>query len=217
MARMQSARAMEVCAYAPARHLGDGLDDWLKHVGVVVGSFALQYTDEAFETHTRVNVFGGKFHQLAVGHTVVLHEHQVPDLNHLWVVFVDEFATGDLLAGCIVSQVNMDLGARTARTRLAHLPEIVLFVAVDDTVFRDMLLPVAIGFHVGRLTVFLITAKNSDIQFVLVDLYYLGEVFPSIGDGFLFEIVSKRPVAEHFEHGVMISVMSDLLQVVVLA
>lgn len=52
---------------------------------------------------------------------VVLHEHQIPDLHHVRTVHVDE-------CGCvpIAYVVVVDLGARAARPRLAHLPEIIL-------------------------------------------------------------------------------------------
>ena len=33
----------------------------------------------------------------------------------------------------------------------------------------------------------------------------------------LLEVVAKRPVAEHLEHGVVVRIVSHLLQVVVLA
>ena len=69
----------------------------------------MQHADEALKAHARVDVLGGQFHQMTVGHAVVLHEHKVPDFNHLRVVHVDEVAAGNLLAGCIIAQVDVDL------------------------------------------------------------------------------------------------------------
>ena len=37
------------------------------------------------------------------------------------------------------------------------------------------------------------------------------------GDGFLFEIITEAPVAEHLKHGVVVRVAAHLLQVVVFA
>ena len=199
------------------RLFGDGLDDGLEYIGVVVGSLTLQYADEAFEAHARVDMFGGKLHQLTVGQPVILHEYQVPDFNHLGVVLVDEVAASDLLAGFVIAQVDMDLGAWTTGTRLAHLPEVVLLVAVNDAVLADMLFPKAVGFHVGRLTVFLVATKDGDIEPVFVDFHHLGEVFPCVCDGFFLEIIAKRPVTEHLEHRVVIGVVAHFLQVVMLA
>ena len=132
----------------------------------------MQHADEALKAHARVDVLGREFHQLAVGHAVVLHEHEVPDLDHLRVVHVDEVATRDLFSGFIIAQVDVDLRAGTAGTRLAHLPEVVLLVAVDDAVFVDVLFPVAVGLHVGRLAVLLVAAEDGDIETVLVNLHH---------------------------------------------
>lgn len=52
---------------------------------------------------------------------VVLHEHQIPDLHHIWTVHVDE-RCGIPIAHVIV----VDLCARATWPCLAHLPEIFL-------------------------------------------------------------------------------------------
>lgn len=162
-------------------------------------------------------MFCRQFHELAVSQTVVLHEHKVPDFNHLRVVHVDEVAARNLSAGSIVAEVDVDFGARTARTGFAHFPEIVVLVAVDDAAGIDMFKPVVIGFHIRVLAVFFIAAKNGDIQFVFVNFHDFGQVFPSVGNGFLFEIVAKRPVAEHLEHGVVIGVVANFFQIIMFA
>ena len=61
----------------------------------------------------------------AVGETVVLHEHEVPNLYHFRVVFVHKVASVDFLACLVVADVDMNLGAWSARSCLTHLPEIV--------------------------------------------------------------------------------------------
>jgi len=160
-------------------------------------------------------VLGGEFHQVAVGHAVVLHEHKVPNLNHLRVVLVDEVAASDLLSGFLVAQVDVDFGAGTAGTSLAHFPEVVLLVAVDDAVFADVFLPIVISLHISGLAVLFVTAKDGHIEPVLVDFHHFGEVFPSVGDGFFLEIVAKRPVAQHLKHGVVVGVVAHFLKVVV--
>ena len=45
----------------------------------------------------------------------------------------------------------------------------------------------------------------------------LDDKFPRPLDRFLFEIVAKAPVAQHFEEGVMIGVEPDIFEVVVFA
>ena len=204
-------------AVGDARHFRNLLNQRLEHVGVVVGGLALQHTHEALEAHARIDVLGGQFHQVAVGHAVVLHEHKVPDFNHLRVVLVHQVAACNLLSGSVVAQVDVDFGARTARTCLAHFPEVILLVAVDDTVFADVLFPIAKRLHISGLSVFFVTAKNGHIKPVLVDFDDLGEVFPSVGDGLFLEVVAEAPVAEHLEHGVVVGVVANFLQIIVFA
>ena len=80
-----------------SREARDFLYDGLEDVGVVVGSFALQSADEAFEAHAGVDDMHGKLVERAVGATIELHEDDVPDFDHLGMVFVDEILSGRLL------------------------------------------------------------------------------------------------------------------------
>ena len=48
-------------------------------------------------------------------------------------------------------------------------------------------------------------------------MQHVHKIFPGIIDGTFFEIVTKTPVAQHLEHGVMIGVMPHFFQVVVLS
>ena len=86
----------------------------------------------------------------AIGHAVVLHEHEIPNFNHLGVVLVDHLRTGDLGAFGIRAQVDVDFRAGTARTGFAHFPEVVVLIAVDDMVFGQMLEPETGCFVVAR-------------------------------------------------------------------
>ena len=52
---------------------------------------------------------------------VKFHEHHIPQLQHIGIVHVDQRSSKPAADAIVV-----DLGARAARTRLAHLPEIVL-------------------------------------------------------------------------------------------
>ena len=63
---------------------------------------------------------------------VELYEDEVPDLHHIGVVHVDEVG-GVPTADPVV----VDLRAGTARPGVAHLPEVVLHVALQDTALRD--------------------------------------------------------------------------------
>ncbi len=78
-----------------ARELLDGADDGLEDVGVVVGVFALQGTHEALEAHAGVDDVHAELDERAIGLALKLHEDEVPDFYDLWVVLVDELASGD--------------------------------------------------------------------------------------------------------------------------
>ena len=80
-----------------------------------------------------------------------------------------------------------------------------------------MLFPEVVSLGVHLQAVLCIAAKHGDVQVPFVDMHHLGQEFPSVGDGLAFEIVAKRPVAQHLEHGVVVSVVAHFLQVVVLA
>ena len=110
----------------------------------------------------------------------------------------------------------MNLRAGTARTGLTHLPEIVVLVAVDDVVGRYVLAPV-FGSLVVTLESFRgIALEDCDIKVGGVEVQHVYEIFPSIVDGSLLEVVTEAPVAEHLEHRVVVGIVSHLLQVVVL-
>ena len=109
----------------------------------------------------------------------------------------------------------MDFGAGTARTGVAHLPKIVLFVTIENAVFGQESHPQLFGFFIGFGFVLFVAAEDSGIEAVFVKFHHLGEELPCVGDGVGFEVVAERPVAEHLEHGVVVSVLADLLQVIV--
>ena len=80
-----------------------------------------------------------------------------------------------------------------------------------------MFFPKLVSLVVRSHSVFLVAAKHCDIQFVFVNLHHFCEELPSPRYGFFLEIIAKRPVAHHLEHGVMVCVAADFLKVVVLA
>ena len=113
---------------------------------------ALQHADQALEAHTRVDDVHGEFLQRAVGLAVELHEHEVPYLDNLWVVLVHKVTTADAagLALSLWTGINVNLRAGTTGTCVAHLPEVVVLVAIDDMVLGHMLGPVAGSLIVAR-------------------------------------------------------------------
>ena len=130
-------------AIRDASLLGQGLDDGLEDVCVVVRLLALDGTHQTLKAHTGIDYIHAKGFEMAVGLALELHEHDVPYLDDLWVVLVDKFTSGHLCLLLSRTAVQMNLGTGTTRTCIAHLPEIVVLVAVDDVVGRNMLEPEA--------------------------------------------------------------------------
>ena len=67
-------------------------DNRLEDVCVIVGVLSLQHAHQTLESHAGVDDVHGEGLQTAVSLSVVLHEDDVPDFNHLRIVLVDELA-----------------------------------------------------------------------------------------------------------------------------
>ena len=113
----------------------------LEDIGVVVRGLTLDRTYQTLKAHTGVDHFLCQRFETAVRFAVKLHEDDVPDLNHLWVIFVNQLTTGHLSALFSTTTVHMDLRTRTARTRITHLPEVIVLVTVQNMVCRQMFRP----------------------------------------------------------------------------
>ena len=213
------------------------VEEGAEDVGLVVGDFgvleigeafrALDHRGDALEAHAGVDVLGGEIDEGAVGVGVELDEDEVPDFDAARVALVDEVAAGDLARDVEVAragrEVDVEFAARAARAGVAHHPEVVLFVAVDDVVggveagcdedFRPVLVRLAVeaGGVAGAGRV------DGGVDARGGKLPALDDEFPRPFDGFLLEVIAEGPVAEHLEKSVVIGVEADVLEVVVLA
>mmetsp|Transcript_100547 Transcript_100547/g.259697 ORF Transcript_100547/g.259697 Transcript_100547/m.259697 type:complete len:349 (-) Transcript_100547:51-1097(-) len=191
----------------------DSCKDRLEEVGVVVTPHVKQHRRHPLQAHTGVDTLSRKLDQAAIRLSLVLHEHVVPDLQHIRVIQVDEM-------GCIAATdtIVVDLSARAARASLAHLPEVVLHIEGQDPRVRQVLLPDLLGFlihrHVGLLLVSTVVRR---IQSVRVHVVHLRQQLPRPLDRVLFEVVAEGPVAKHLKEGVMVHILANVLKVVVLA
>ena len=111
----------------------------------------------------------------------------------------------------------MDFGTRAAGTCITHFPEVVMFVAIEDMVFRQELFPVRGGFVVPFQSFFGTSFEYGGIQIFRIYLQYIYQIFPCPADSFFLEVISERPVAQHFEHSMVVGIMSHFFQVIVLA
>ena len=200
-------------------HVAKNLEVWLEHVSVIVGSLALKSANKTLKSHTCIDNLGRKTFEAAVSLAVELHEHEVPYLDDLWMILIYEITTSD--ACCLFlflrTRVNMKFRTRTARTCVTHFPEVVVLVAIDDMILWQELFPDRSRLFITRETFLRRTFKDCCVEVLRVNLEHVNDILPSPRDCFLLEVIAKRPVAEHLEHGVVISVMSYLLKVVVLA
>src|ERR1019366_5599770 len=110
-----------------------------------------------------------------------------------------------------LTAVDADFRVGTARPRLTHLPEII-FVAESQNPFARQhaeLQPDVLGL--------LVVLVNGRVEQLRIDFPNLGYEFPMPSNRFFLVIVAERPVAEHFEKSVMVSVAADRFEIVVLA
>ena len=207
---------LPIGAVGRARHVGDGLDERLEDVRVIVRRLALQCHTESLEAHACIDDAVGQRLQRAIGLPVILHEDEVPDLDHERVVLVHERCPGHSRTFGVGPEVDVDLRTGAAGARVAHLPKVVVLVALEDVVSGQVFGPIA-----GRLTVTLealgwAALEDGGVESCRVKVQRVDQVFPRPADDFFLEIIAERPVAEHLEHGVVIRVVAHLLEVVVL-
>ena len=114
------------------------------------------------------------------------------------------------------AQVDVNFRARATGACIAHFPEIVFLVTVDDVIFGEVFFPNSGGFVITSETVVIRAFKYCCIKIFGVEFQHINEIFPSPIDCLLFEVIAKRPVTEHFKHGVVICIHTHFFQVIVL-
>ena len=179
--------------------------------------FALQRTYQALKAHTGINHVHRQRLQRAISLAVILHEDNVPNLNHLGIILVDQLTAGHLRLLLRCTRVQVDLRTGTARTGIAHLPEVIVLIAIDDMIGRHMLQPVASRLIVTLQVLLCRTLKHGHIEIGRIQVQHIHQVLPSHVDGALLEVIAKAPVSQHLEHRVVVRIMTYLLQIVMLS
>ena len=108
----------------------------------------------------------------------------------------------------------MYLGTRTTRTCIAHLPEVIMLVTVEDMIFRKVLFPKGSSFIVTFQSFFRAALKYGGVKVLRIYLQNLYQIFPCPVDSLFLKVVAERPVTQHLEHGVVVRVVSHFLQVI---
>ena len=124
-----------------------------EHVSVIVALLSLENHAETFEAHTGIDIVIRKKLELTVGLSVVLHEHEVPNLDYERIALVHQLAPRHLRDLFIASQVNVNFTARAAWTCVTHFPEVIVLVTKKYVIFREILQPCLAGFLIERSSV----------------------------------------------------------------
>ena len=190
--------------------------------------FALHDRGDALEARSGIHRRLWERHQRSIGLPIELHEDEVPELEEpsrlrsLDERILREFLALDLGPLALgagrkrkilgdVREVDKDLGARTAGTRVRHLPEVVVRAESVDARVRESgdLAPES-----ARLVVLL---EHGDADVLRLELQLLGHELPGEADRIALEVVAEGEIAEHLEERVMPRGVADLLEVVVLS
>ena len=147
------------------------------------------------------------------GTPLELHEDVVPDFDIVWIVAVDALC-GHLRE--VFAEVDGDLRTRATRTSVGHDPEIVFFAEAQDAIGRGARFDPHCGcvFVGGDLLVALIDREPEALDRQFKDF---GQKLPRHWDGFGFEVITERKVAQHFEERMMARGWTDFFEVVVFA
>ncbi len=185
-----------------------GVNEGAKEIDLVIVVGALQHGGHALEPHAGVDRRFWQRHALAALLLLVLHEHEVPDLDEAVALGVGRAGRP---AGDFGPVVIEDFRARPARAGLAHCPEIIGGRNLEQLALgqaRD-LLPQPEGV--------LVLAIDRHQEAILRQFEGLGDQLPGKLDRALLEIIAEGEIAEHLEEGVMAGGIADIVEVVVLA
>ena len=185
-----------------------GRDQRLEKIRLVVVVRTLQHGGDTLEAHAGVDRWMRQVDPVAGSALVILHEHEIPDLDEaiavrvvragrsardLWAVIEEDFRTG------------------AARTRIPHCPEIIRGRDADDLAVGKAadLLPDPVG-----LVVLVIDGHQQPCR---VEPVFLRHQPPRELDRDILEVIAEREVAQHLEEGVVAGRIADVIEVVVLA
>ncbi len=191
-----------------AGQLDRGGDQRAEEIDRVIVVGALEDRGDALEPHAGVDRGVGQVHAGAAGQLLILHEHEIPDLDETVAVGV---GAAGRAAFELRPMVVENFRARPARAQLAHRPEIVGAGDADDLVLGEAgdLAP-----QPGRLVV---GGEHGDEEALRVEREVLGEELPGEQDRALLEIVAEGEIAEHLEEGVVARGVAHIVEIVVLA
>ena len=187
---------------------GGRIDDMAEHVRLKDAFDPLQDRGHTLQPHPRIDRWIGQRLLRAVGELLVLHENQIPELEEPVAVF---FRRARRAAPDMLTAIDEDFRARTARAGIAHGPEIIRGRNADDLVVGEPgdLFPI-----LGCLVVRVIDGHK---QLVLGQAEFFGDQVPGQLDRLFLEIIAEREIAQHFKEGEVPRREPHIVEVVVLA
>src|SRR5262249_8709549 len=144
----------------------------------------------------------------AAGKLLELHEDEVPNLDEAVAIFVraSRRTTRDVRA-----VVVEDFGTRSARTDIAHGPEIVARGDADDPRFGKArnLAP--------ETESFIVLGINRHKKTIFCEAEILGDEVPGERDRAFLEIVAEGKISEHLEKRMVARGVAHTVEIVMLA
>jgi hypothetical protein len=192
------------------------LDQRLEQVDLVVRVHVLQHCRDALQAHAGVDAGFGERREDAFRVPVILHEHEVPDLD---VAVAVRLRGSRRAAGDARAVVVEDLAAGAAGPGVGHLPEVVGLVLLPARLVADAHDALARHLDVVRPQVegFVVGLVHRDPEPLGRESVHLRQQLPGVADRILLEVIAEAEVAQHLEEGVVARGVADVLQVVVLA
>ena len=173
----------------PARGCRGGLEDRRDEIGVEDRLDALDLGEDPVEPGSGVDVPPRELGERTVMVPFILHEHQVPEL-HIALSALSRSTAGPVLR----SPVEEDLRARATRSRLTHLPEVVLVEPLQTTSEQaGYVAPESFGLVVRDV--------DRDPELLGVETQTLGEQLPRVSDRKILEVFAEAEVPQHLEEG----------------
>ena len=190
-------------AVSTGRALGHHVDHRAHQVDLVNVVHALQQAGDALYAHAGIDVLARQRAEdlkLLLGSALaalVLHEHEVPDLDI--AVLIGFRATLDAVFG---AAVVVDLRAWPARPRDAHRPVVVGHAAALNALSRQP------GHLLPQCDSFIVVVKHGGpktfgIKTVAARRHRVGQQRPGQFDGPALEVIAEGEVARHLKEGVV--------------
>ena len=128
-------------------YLFNGSKDRHENIRIIIRALVLNHRCQPFEAHAGINMLRWQFTQktifFAKKHSLVslersehegvlpieLNEDKIPDFQDIRIVMIDQMSSISA-----TDAIEMDLGTRSTRSRVAHFPEVVLHITGKDVV-----------------------------------------------------------------------------------